>query len=106
MQTTHHFTVRPMARALARCSALFALALAAGASVAGPKCTDEPQEKWLTAAQMTEKFQALGYKDDVKKLHVSGGKCWEIYGHDKAGKKVEIYFHPITGAIVEANVKN
>jgi hypothetical protein len=74
-------------------------------AVAGPKCTDEPQSKWLTEAQMTEKFTALGYKDDVKKLHVSKGKCWEIYGTDKAGKKVEVYFHPITGAIVEQNFK-
>ncbi|MBT9487513.1 MAG: PepSY domain-containing protein [Rubrivivax sp.] len=80
--------------------------LAAGTATAGPKCTDEPQARWLTEAQMTQKFQALGYRDDVKKLHVSKGQCWEIYGHDKAGKKVEIYFHPITGAIVEANVKD
>jgi hypothetical protein len=81
------------------------LLVASAAATAGPVCTDEPQSKWLTEAQMTEKFKALGYTDDVKKLHVSRGKCWEIYGHDKAGKKVEIYFHPITGAIVEANVK-
>ena len=81
------------------------LSTLAGSAVAGPKCTDEPQSKWLTEAQMTAKFQQLGYRDDVKKLHVSKGQCWEIYGHDKAGKKIEIYFHPITGAIVEANVK-
>jgi hypothetical protein len=82
-----------------------ALCALSGVAVAGPTCTDEPQTKWLTADQMTQKLQALGYKDDVKKLHVSSGKCWEIYGHDKAGKKVEVYFHPITGAIVEAKVK-
>lgn len=78
----------------------------AGAAAAGPTCTDEPQSKWLTEAQMTQKFQAMGYTDDVKKLHVSKGKCWEIYGHDQAGKKVEIYFHPITGAIMQATVKD
>jgi hypothetical protein len=71
------------------------------AVIAGPKCTDEPQSKWLTPEQMTQKFQALGYKDDVKKLKVSGGKCWEIYGTNKEGEKVEVYFHPITGEIVE-----
>lgn len=81
------------------------LALTAASALAGPTCTDEPQSKWLTAAQMTEKFTKLGYRDDVKKLHVSKGKCWEIYGHDKEGRKVEIYFHPISGEIVEANVK-
>lgn len=80
------------------------LALSA-AAVAGPTCTNEPQSKWLTEAQMTDKFKQLGYTDEVKKLHVSKGNCWEIYGRDKAGKKVEVYFHPISGAIVEANVK-
>jgi len=50
-------------------------------------------------------FTALGYKDDIKKLHVSGGKCWEIYGHDKDGKKVQIYFHPITAEIMEKSFK-
>ena len=28
---------------------------------------------------MTQKFQNLGYKDDVKKPHVSKGKCWEKF---------------------------
>ena len=90
-----------------RTQVLFAaLCALSGAAVAGPTCTDEPQTKWLSAEQMTQKFQALGYTDSVKKLHVSKGKCWEIYGHDKAGKKVEVYFHPITGAVVEANVRD
>lgn len=91
---------------LCRSLAFITLSSLSLAAVAGPTCTDEPQSKWLTEAQMTKRFQELGYTDDVKKLHVSKGKCWEIYGHDKAGKKVEIYFHPITGAIVEANVKD
>lgn len=86
---------------------LFASALlCAGSAWAGPKCTEEPQSKWLSAEQMTKVFQDMGYRDDVKKLHVSKGQCWEIYGHDKHDKKVEIYFHPITAAIVEANVRN
>ena len=86
--------------------ALICLFAASGAAIAGPTCTDEPQSKWLTEAEMTKKFKEMGYVDDVKKLHVSKGKCWEIYGRDKAGKKVEVYFHPITGAIVEANYKD
>lgn len=82
------------------------LVIMAGAAVAGPKCTDEPESKWLTAEQMTAKFTKMGYTDDTKKLHVSKGKCWEIYGHDKNGKKVEIYFHPITGDIAEINTRD
>ncbi|MCB4362840.1 PepSY domain-containing protein [Hydrogenophaga taeniospiralis] len=79
---------------------------AASAAIAGPTCTTEPESKWISEAEMTKRFQALGYKDDVKKLHVSKGKCWEIYGTDQQGRKVEVYFHPITGAIAEENVKN
>ncbi len=86
-------------------TALIGLIAATHAS-AGPTCTSEPESKWIPAAEMSKRFQAQGYKDDVKALHVSKGKCWEIYGHDKQGRKVEVYFHPITGAIAEENVKN
>ena len=88
-------------------AALVCLSLVSMAAVAGPKCTEEPKSKWLTEEQMTKLFTEKGYTDDVKKLHVSKGNCWEIYGHEKkTGKKVEIYFHPITGAIMEANIKD
>ena len=77
-----------------------------GSAIAGPKCTEEPQSKWLSAEEMTKRFTQMGYTDSVKKLHVSKGNCWEIYGHDKSGKKVEIYFHPISAEIMEKNVKD
>jgi hypothetical protein len=83
-----------------------ALMALSGIATAGPKCTDEPQTKWLSAEEMTKRFQAQGFTDSVKKLHVSKGQCWEIYGTDKSGQKVEVYFHPITGAIMELNVKS
>lgn len=92
----------PVAFALAVVAGLFTT----GSAIAGPKCTDEPQAKWLTPEQMTKRFTDLGYSDDVKKLHVSKGNCWEIYGHDKSGKKVEIYFHPISAEIMEKTVKD
>ncbi len=94
-------TSKPIAVATAAAICMFA----AGAAIAGPKCTDEPKEKWLKAEDMEKKFMSMGYKDDIKKLHVSKGNCWEIYGHDKDGKKVEIYFHPITAEIMEKTVK-
>jgi hypothetical protein len=90
-----------------RLSATAALLLSAAATAfAGPTCTSEPESKWISEADMAKRLQALGYQDNVKKLHVSKGKCWEIYGTDKQGRKVEVYFHPITGAIAEENVKN
>ena len=94
-------------RTQARLFTLAALFCACTAATAGPTCTDEPQSKWLSEAQMTQIVKDMGYVDDVKKLHVSKGKCWEIYGHEvKTGKRVEIYFHPITGKVAEANFKD
>ena len=74
----------------------------AGAAVAGPKCTTEPKAKWLTEAQMKAKIAALGYTK-IKVFQVSGS-CYEIYGMNKAGKKAEVYFNPVNGAVVQNNV--
>lgn len=43
----------------------------------------------------------LGYK--VKTFKVSGN-CYEIYGWTKDGKKAEVYFNPVTGAVVKSKI--
>lgn len=68
-------------------------------AVAGPVCTTEPKEKWLSEAAITSKIAALGFK--FKSVKITSGKCYEIYGRDKNGKRVEVYFNPVTGEIVE-----
>jgi hypothetical protein len=78
--------------------ASLALALC-GAAVAGPKCT-QPKEKWMPEAAFKTQIEQQGYK--IKTFKVSGGQCYEIYGFDKAGKKVEIYFDPVTAAVLES----
>ena len=81
----------------------FAIALAftllSGPALAGPTCTSEPKDKWLSEAAMKAKIADLGYKYRVFK--VTAGNCYEIYGHDNLGKRIEIYFHPVTGNLVE-----
>ena len=81
-----------------------ALALAAISSpaLAGPKCTDEPQTKWLTKAEMMERIAPMGHKVDIFKT--TKGNCYEIYGRDKSGNRIEVYFHPITGEVVKSSV--
>lgn len=66
---------------------------------AGPKCTGEPKEKWLDQKNFEKGLQEKGYK--IKKFKVTDGNCYEIYGWDKAGKKVEIYHNPVTGEVVK-----
>lgn len=75
------------------------LAALASPAFAGPSCTAEPKSKWLSEAAMKAKIAELGYKYKVFK--VTTGNCYEIYGQDKAGKRIEVYFHPITGSVVE-----
>ena len=75
-----------------------ALALLASTAIAGPTC-NAPEAQWMKEADFKAKLVAQGYQ--IKTFKVSKGKCYEIYGTDKAGKKVEIYFDPATGAVAE-----
>lgn len=78
--------------------AITAVALS-GAAIAGPKCS-QPKEKWMPEATFKSQLAQQGYK--IKTFKVSGGQCYEIYGFDKAGKKVEIYFDPVTAAVLDS----
>ena len=77
-------------------AALFATAT--GAALAGPTCK-VPKDQWMKEADFKAKIEAQGYQ--IKTFKVSKGECYEIYGYDKAGKKVEIYFDPSTAAVLE-----
>ncbi|GAA3898289.1 PepSY domain-containing protein [Halomonas cibimaris] len=73
--------------------------LFAGAAVAGPQCTEAPEADWLSQNAMKQKLADQGYT--VDRFKVTDGSCYEIYGKDKKGVKVEIYFNPVNGEIVE-----
>lgn len=74
------------------------IALASTAALAGPAC-NVPQNQWMKEGDFRAKMEQQGYQ--VKTFKVSKGQCYEIYGFDKAGKKVEIYFDPATAAVLE-----
>lgn len=78
-----------------------ALSVASLAS-ASPVCTKQPPEKWMSQAQMKAKIAKLGYRS-IKVFQVSGS-CYEIYAITKDGKRAEVYFNPVTGAVVQNNV--
>lgn len=89
-------------------STIFKFALTAAAlsvasiASASPVCTKLPPAKWLSQAQMKAKIAKMGYRD-IKAFKVSGS-CYEIYAHTKAGKRAEVYFNPVTGAVVQNNI--
>ncbi len=73
-------------------------ALAAPSAFAGPKCTDAPRSQWLPEKTMQERITKAGYSIDKFKV---SGTCYEIYGKDKAGRKVEIYYDPTNGRVIK-----
>jgi hypothetical protein len=83
---------------------VFLATLLSSAAIAGPKCTDAPVDRWISAADMKEKIIAADYKIDVFKI--TNGNCYEIYGRNKEGKRVEIYFDPITGKAVRESTRH
>jgi len=70
-------------------------------AIAGPHCTDVPEGNWLSKAQMMDRIKPMGYQVDI--LKKTKGNCYEIYGRDKSGKRIEIYFHPVTGEAVKSS---
>jgi hypothetical protein len=70
---------------------------------AEPDCTTEPKDKWMTEEAMKAKAAELGFPK-IKTFKVSD-TCYEIYGWNTEGKKAEVYFNPVTGAIVESEIE-
>jgi hypothetical protein len=48
---------------------------------------------------MQKKAEGEGYK--IRKFK-QPGTCYEIYGTDKNGKDIEIYFNPVDGSVVHS----
>ena len=80
---------------------LFITIMASGWIVFAKKnCTDKPKSEWMKEEDFKKKVEGEGY---IIKKFKQPGTCYEIYGTDKEGKKVEIYFNPVDGSIVKEN---
>ena len=82
--------------------AVVLVALAAPA-LAGPTCTTAARDTWIPEDQMKAKIAAMGFKD-IRSFEVTKGNCYEIYGHDKDGRKAEVYFDPTDARIVKQEI--
>lgn len=83
---------------------IIALAILATSGLAHAKkdCTSEPQSKWMSEADFKAKIEGQGYK--ISKFK-QPGTCYEIYGTNAAGKKVEVYFNPVDASIVKEEME-
>jgi hypothetical protein len=78
------------------------VAIVPTAAFAGANCKANPKAEWMSEADAQAKLVAQGYKIDKFKID---GNCYEIYGSNKDGKKVEIYFDTKTLDVVKAEIK-
>jgi len=91
---------------------IIAATFASTAAIAGPDCTSEPKENWMSEMDMQKKI-VNDYGFTMYKFKVTSGNCYEIYGtapksEDNADERVktEIYFHPVTGEIVKQKIED
>ena len=86
-----------------------ALLLAASAwlGAAGPaladndalKCTQAEKSTWMSEDATKDLLLKQGYQE-VRKIKVTEGQCYEVYGIDAQGEKVEVYLDPTNGNVV------
>lgn len=67
---------------------------------AGPQCTTAAPTTWMTQQQMLQKLVDTGHT--IERFLVTKGNCYEMYGWDKDGHRVEIYHNPVDGQVVKA----
>lgn len=88
-------------RTLTTAALIFAISTSAQA---GPQCSEGKTADWIPAETMQQQITDMGYK--IKKFKESRGHCYEIYGWDQDGHKVEVYFHPVTGKIIKQEIED
>lgn len=78
--------------------------VASPVAFAGPECTTADQSEWQDKEQFQQNLKDQGYKINVFK--VTEGNCYEIYGWNQEGQKVEIYFNPVSGEAVKTEIED
>lgn len=64
-------------------------------------CTSEPKSKWISESDFKAQMVKKGYK--IRKFK-QPGTCYEIYGQNPKGQKVEVYFNPVTTEVVKSEI--
>ncbi len=76
----------------------FAALISASQALAGAQCTAHPRSEWIPEEAFKKRLIEQKYRIKVFKVD---GNCYEMYGWNPAGQKVEIYFDTKTGDIVK-----
>ena len=78
--------------------------VASGASATGvATCDSGAKESWQSQEKLTAILKQKGW--EVRRIKVDGN-CYEVYGMNEKGERVEAYFHPRTFAPVPKGAKD
>jgi hypothetical protein len=91
----------PTALKAALAAAALATTLQAGATGLAT-CDSGPREGWQPSAKLEQQLKEKGWQ--VRRIKEDGG-CYEVYGLDDKGQRVEAYFHPVTLAPVPTKAR-
>ena len=69
-----------------------ALFLVMGIATASPTC-NVPPENWMKEADLKQALKRMGYL--IKSIRIESG-CYEIYGLDPLGRRIQILIDPAT----------
>lgn len=78
------------------------LSIVSLSAYAKKNCTDLPKSQWMSEQSFKQKVEAEGYK--IRKFK-QPGTCYEIYGTNKQGQKIEAYFNPVDASIVKEEIE-
>ena len=85
------------------CAALVGVAATfSTAALAKADCPAYPKSEWMKPEDARARIEAQGYT--ISKFKVDGN-CYEIYGKNKEGKKVEIYYDAKTLEPVKTEIE-
>lgn len=82
-----------MKKSIVACIAL----VFAGWAMAAQEC-NVPKDQWMKEADFRMVLRRQGYL--IKTVKIAHG-CYEVYGLDPWGRRIQIYFNPATGVPLE-----
>ncbi|ESR23967.1 hypothetical protein N177_2736 [Lutibaculum baratangense AMV1] len=71
--------------------------IGAGTAMASEERCNAPMSDWQPREALQQKLEQEGWK--VRRIKTDDG-CYEVYGFDKDGRRMEAYFDPKTFEIV------
>lgn len=61
-------------------------------------CSSAARATWMDESAFRQQMKSQGVQ--ITKFRITAGNCYEIYGYDENGKKVEIYYNPVNATPV------